>query len=210
MAGGYSAVTLAEDCDLTFCVHRAGYRIVHEMGAIAWTEAPDSWRGFMRQRFRWIYGTLQAGYRHIDSLFQLKWRAFAHFSLPSIFLFTVLLPLVSPVMDLFLLITVVETTLDVTMHPASYSLQSLGWGIGCYLFVFGLDALIALIAFRLEPKEDRWLLMYLPLQRFCYRQVLYVVILRALSSCLRGNAQGWNKLARVGSVAFASQEPESP
>jgi cellulose synthase/poly-beta-1,6-N-acetylglucosamine synthase-like glycosyltransferase len=204
--GGYSAATLAEDCDLTFCLHRAGYKIVHEMQAVGWTEAPDTWRGFMRQRFRWIYGTLQASYRHADTMFQHRFCAFAHFSLPSILLFTVLLPLVSPVMDLFLLVTIFETAFDIVMHPMSYSLQSMGWGVGSYLFVFGIDALIALLAFSLDPThEDRRLLAYLPFQRFCYRQILYLVILRALLSCLRGNAQGWNKLARVGSVTFGSQ-----
>jgi cellulose synthase/poly-beta-1,6-N-acetylglucosamine synthase-like glycosyltransferase/peptidoglycan/xylan/chitin deacetylase (PgdA/CDA1 family) len=203
--GGYSAATLAEDCDLTFCLHRAGYKIVHEMQAVGWTEAPDTWRGFMRQRFRWIYGTLQASYRHADTMFQHRFCAFAHFSLPSILLFTVLLPLVSPVMDLFLLVTIFETAFDIVMHPMSYSLQSMGWGVGSYLFVFGIDALIALLAFSLDPThEDRRLLAYLPFQRFCYRQILYLVILRALLSCLRGNAQGWNKLARVGSVTFGS------
>ncbi len=205
--GGYSAATLAEDCDLTFCLHRAGYKIVHEMRAVGWTEAPDTWRGFMRQRFRWIYGTLQASYRHADTMFQHRFCAFAHFSLPSILLFTVLLPLVSPVMDLFLLVTIFEAAFDIFMHPMSYSLQSMGWGVGSYLFVFGIDALIALLAFSLDPThEDRRLLAYLPFQRFCYRQILYVVILRALLSCLRGNAQGWNKLVRVGSVTFGSQD----
>jgi peptidoglycan-N-acetylglucosamine deacetylase len=120
------------------------------------------------------------------------------------------LPLVSPAMDLFLLVTVVEATLDILMHPTSYSLQSVGWGVGAYLFVFGIDVLIALFAFGLEPTEDRRLLAYLPLQRFCYRQILYVVILRVLLSCLRGDAQGWNKLARVGSVVFGSQAAASP
>jgi len=209
-AGGYSAATLAEDCDLTFCVHRAGYKIEHEMQAIAWTEAPDTWRGFMRQRFRWIYGTLQASYRHIDAMFQFRFRGFAHFSLPSIILFAVLLPLVSPAMDLFLLVTIVETTFDIVMHPTTYSLQSVGWGVAAYLFVFAIDALTALFAFSLEPNEDQRLLAYLPLQRFCYRQILYVVILRVLVSCLRGNAQGWNKLARAGSVTFGSQAKSPP
>jgi peptidoglycan-N-acetylglucosamine deacetylase len=209
-AGGYSSATLAEDCDLTFCVHRAGYKIEHEMQAIAWTEAPDTWRGFMRQRFRWVYGTLQASYRHIDTMFQFKFRGFAYFSLPSIILFAVLLPLVSPVMDLFLLMTVVEATFDMIMHPTTYSLEAIGWGVGVYLFVFAIDALTALFAFSLEPNEDNRLLAYLPLQRFCYRQILYVVILRVLLSCLRGNAQGWNKLARAGSVTFGSQAERPP
>lgn len=201
-AGGYSAATLAEDCDLTFCIHRAGYKIVHEMQAVAWTEAPESWRGFMLQRFRWIYGTLQAAYRHSDSIFQPGFGAFAYFSIPSILLFSILLPLVSPAIDLFLLITVIESIVDVLMHPASYSLQSVTWGVGFYLLIFWFDFLIALVAFSMEPNEDRRLLAYLPLQRCCYRQILYVVILRSLLCCFRGDAQGWNKLTRVGSAVF--------
>jgi peptidoglycan-N-acetylglucosamine deacetylase len=209
-AGGYSAATLAEDCDLTFCIHRAGYKIVHEMQAVAWTEAPESWRGFMRQRFRWIYGTLQAAYRHSDTIFQRRFGAFAYFSLPSILLFSILLPLVSPVMDLFLVVTVIGAIVDVLMHPTSYSLQSATWGVGLYLLVFWFDFLIALVAFSLEPNEDRRLLAYLPLQRCCYRQILYVVVLRALLCCVRGDAQGWNKLARVGSAVFGLRASASP
>ena len=53
-----------------------------------------------------------------------------------------------------------------------------------------------------RSNEQKQLIAYLPIQRVCYRQVLYVIIIRALLACLRGNAQGWNKLRRVGSVTL--------
>jgi peptidoglycan/xylan/chitin deacetylase (PgdA/CDA1 family) len=51
--GGVPAVTLAEDTDLTMAIIRAGWRVVYEESAIAWTEAPSSLRQLWRQRYRW-------------------------------------------------------------------------------------------------------------------------------------------------------------
>jgi cellulose synthase/poly-beta-1,6-N-acetylglucosamine synthase-like glycosyltransferase/peptidoglycan/xylan/chitin deacetylase (PgdA/CDA1 family) len=200
-AGGFSAATLAEDCDLTFSLHRLRYRIIHDMQAIAWTEAPESWRGFARQRFRWIFGTLQAAYRHTDALLEPKLNGFALITLPSVVLFSVILPLISPIVDLVLVFAICGGAFNVAMHPEAYSLGPTMWVVGAYGFVFLVDFFAAVLAFALEPNEQKKLLAYLPIQRICYRQVLYVIIIRALLACLRGNAQVWNKLIRVGSVS---------
>ena len=61
-AGGFAEETLAEDADLTLALLRLGYKIDYEEEAMAFTEAPDTVRGFVKQRFRWIYGTLQAAW----------------------------------------------------------------------------------------------------------------------------------------------------
>ena len=45
------------------------------------------------------------------------------------------------------------------------------------------------------------LLPLLVLQRFCYRQLLYVTALRAALAALKGHMLGWNKLIRTGRVA---------
>ena len=55
-AGGFSDLTLAEDADLTLAIRKLGYRVVYEEAAVALTEAPDTVRGFLRQRYRWMYG----------------------------------------------------------------------------------------------------------------------------------------------------------
>ena len=43
--GGFPSNTLAEDQDLTIMVQRAGYKVLFDQEAIAWTEAPDTHRG---------------------------------------------------------------------------------------------------------------------------------------------------------------------
>lgn len=203
-AEGFTTATIAEDCDLTFSLHRLGYQIVHDMNAIAWTEAPETWGAFARQRFRWIFGTLQATYRHSDALFKSKCDAFTLVTLPSVILFSVVLPLISPILDVTLLFAVCSALINAFMHPQAYSLQPTIWIVGSYVFIFVVDLFTALLAFAFEPSEQKSLMAYLPVQRFCYRQVMYVIIIRALLACLRGDAQSWNKLKRVGSVTFES------
>jgi peptidoglycan/xylan/chitin deacetylase (PgdA/CDA1 family)/spore germination protein YaaH/GT2 family glycosyltransferase len=63
-AGGFPPDTLAEDQDLTIAVQRAGWRVMYDQSAIAWTEAPQSVRQLARQRFRWAYGTIQCVWKH--------------------------------------------------------------------------------------------------------------------------------------------------
>src|SRR5205807_5357142 len=50
--GGFHVNTVAEDADLTMSILRSGLRVIYEDRALAYTEAPVSARGLMRQRFR--------------------------------------------------------------------------------------------------------------------------------------------------------------
>ncbi|HEY6798690.1 MAG TPA: glycosyltransferase family 2 protein [Kineosporiaceae bacterium] len=61
---GVSSATVAEDTDLTLALQAAGFRVVYEPEAIAYTEAPRTVRQLANQRFRWTYGTLQALWKH--------------------------------------------------------------------------------------------------------------------------------------------------
>jgi peptidoglycan-N-acetylglucosamine deacetylase len=129
-----------------------------------------------------------------------KWDGFALITLPSVILFTIALPLISPILDFFLVTAVVRGWVGLVMHPETYDLQPTLWVVATYCFVFLVDLFTAVLAFAFEPNEQKGLIRYLPIQRICYRQVMYVIIIRAFLACLRGNAQGWNKLRRLGSV----------
>jgi cellulose synthase/poly-beta-1,6-N-acetylglucosamine synthase-like glycosyltransferase len=72
-AGGITADTVAEDADLTIAIRRLGWRISYDEEAIAWTEAPETPGVLIRQRFRWTFGTLQAFWKHKDTLFRPKY-----------------------------------------------------------------------------------------------------------------------------------------
>jgi hypothetical protein len=54
-----------------------------------------------------------------------------------------------------------------------------------------IDALICVVAFALEKKEDWSLLAPLLLQRFYYRQMMYVVLFRSLVQAVQGRMVGW-------------------
>ena len=97
-AGGYHIDTVAEDADLTMALLRLGFRVEYEDMALAYTEAPTNANGLMRQRFRWSFGILQAVYKH-RGVFARK-GALGFVALPNIVIFQILLPLVSPLIDI--------------------------------------------------------------------------------------------------------------
>ena len=57
-AGGFTTDTLAEDCDLTIRILKAGYLVANEPMAIAYTEAPEPVMQFMKQRYHWRFGVM--------------------------------------------------------------------------------------------------------------------------------------------------------
>jgi hypothetical protein len=64
-----------------------------------------------------------------------------------------------------------------------------------------LDVATAIMAMSVERTGKVWrLLPLLILQRFCYRQLLYVIAVRVALTALKGTMVGWNKLLRSGRV----------
>ncbi len=181
-AGGYSHDTLVEDADLTLGLLRRGGVITYEPRAIGRTEAPESLAALWKQRFRWTYGTYQCLAKHRGALLRgtLGWVA-----LPNVLVFQVLFPLVSPIGDAALVLALVN---------GSWSAVLSG-----YLGFLAMDLLASVLAFRLDRKPLRWLPLLL-IQRFTYRQFLYLVSARAMLAVLLGSRHGWRKLERTASV----------
>ncbi|MBX7080673.1 MAG: glycosyltransferase [Nannocystaceae bacterium] len=181
-AGGYSHDTLVEDADLTLGLLRRGGVITYEPRAIGRTEAPESLGALWKQRFRWTYGTYQCLAKHRAALLRgtLGWVA-----LPNVLVFQVLFPLVSPIGDAALVLALVS---------GSWSAVLSG-----YLGFLAMDLIASVLAFRLDRKPLRWLPLLL-IQRFTYRQFLYLVSARAMLAVLLGSRHGWRKLERTASV----------
>jgi cellulose synthase/poly-beta-1,6-N-acetylglucosamine synthase-like glycosyltransferase len=199
-AGGFPADTLAEDQDLTLRIRRMGYNIGYEENAIAWTEAPDRLRTLAKQRFRWAFGTLQCMRKHVDALFRPKYGTLGFIALPNVWIFQILFPLISPVMDLMLCYTLIVAGVDRLTQPKGYSSTNLRQVLFYYAFFLAIDWVAACFAFLLEKKEHWRLLWWLFLQRFCYRQVMYYVMIKSVAVATRGAAVGWGKLDRKATV----------
>ena len=199
-AGGFTPLTLAEDADLTMEIRRLGYSIAYEEEAIALTEAPDTIRTFIRQRFRWMYGTLQAAWKHSDALLRPRYGSLGFVALPNIFIFQVFFPLVSPIMDLLMLGTLLVTGFNRWQHPAEFSADTMWRVLFYYAMFMAVELMAAVLAFALEPKENWRLLVWLFWQRFFYRQLMYYVAIKSTLAGLRGISVGWNKLERKATV----------
>ncbi|WP_419807559.1 glycosyltransferase [Sphingomonas sp.] len=199
--GGYPVDTLAEDQDLTIAVQRAGWRVTYDQHAVAWTEAPESFRGLAKQRFRWAFGTLQCLWKHSGAIGRSRPRGLGWIGLPQAILFQVLLAAISPIIDLALLISMVGTWLRVEEHGWAQTQTDLGRMLTFWLIFTAIDLLSGIIAFALERRE-RWRLLWLLVpQRIGYRQVMYYVVLKALVQAIRGPSVGWGKLDRTGRIA---------
>jgi len=208
-AGGYHVDTVAEDADLTMALLRNGYRVEYEDQALAFTEAPTSANALMRQRFRWSFGILQAIFKH-KKVFARK-GALGWVALPNILIFQILLPLVSPFIDVMFAVGVIWYFIQRHFHPDSTdpaSFQRLLIFFGAFLVIDFLASSLAFALERRQPeaREDAWLLSQVWLQRFAYRQVFSLVLFRTLKRAIQGLPFAWDKLDRTAAVKYVPAE----
>ncbi len=193
-AGGFSPDTVAEDTDLTMTIRRSGWKIDYEEEAVGWTDAPETASALVRQRFRWTFGTLQAFWKHRDTLGRKKYGTLGWIALPNVFLFQLLLPLFSPLIDLLFLGSLLLYGLSqfhFTHLPQIYTAADVQRSLVFFIGFMLIDFLTCVVAFTLERHEDWSLLWPLLLQRFYYRQMMYVVLFRAVMGAVQGKPVGW-------------------
>jgi cellulose synthase/poly-beta-1,6-N-acetylglucosamine synthase-like glycosyltransferase/peptidoglycan/xylan/chitin deacetylase (PgdA/CDA1 family)/spore germination protein YaaH len=213
-AGGITADTVAEDADLTIAIRRVGWRVAYDEEAIAWTEAPETAAQLIRQRFRWTFGTLQSFWKHRSTLFRPKHGTLGWIALPNIFVFQLALPLISPLIDLLFLgslslwaLQKLQLSWLPTIHATTGDLlRSVFFFIGFLL----IDVLTCVLAFALERKEDWTLLVPVLLQRFYYRQLMYVVLFRSVKEAVRGRPVGWRGVEPEAPAPRAPTAPPRP
>jgi cellulose synthase/poly-beta-1,6-N-acetylglucosamine synthase-like glycosyltransferase len=199
-SGGYPPDTLAEDQDLTIAVQRAGWRVAYDQTAIAWTEAPQSVRQLARQRFRWAFGTIQCVWKHRRVMRTGKPRGLAFVGLPQTIVFQLFFALISPIIDLALVLNIVSTVTSIHEHGYSAVKGDLQFVATFWLLFAAIDLTAGLIAMALERREDWRLMLWLIPQRFGYRQIMYYVVIKALVQAVRGPRVAWSSIARSGQV----------
>jgi cellulose synthase/poly-beta-1,6-N-acetylglucosamine synthase-like glycosyltransferase/peptidoglycan/xylan/chitin deacetylase (PgdA/CDA1 family) len=195
--GGVCGETLAEDTDLTLAIGRLGHRVVYAEDALAWTEAPSTLTGLWRQRYRWSFGTMQAVWKHKGAIVSRdpRQRRVGRRALPYMIFFQILLPIASPLIDLYALYGLVFT--DATRV------------IGFWLAFNAAQLIVAIVAFRLDhqPLRPLWAL---PLQQLVYRQLMYLVIIESTISALIGARAAWKHIPRTGDVELPHTTATEP
>ena len=194
-AGGFTTDTLAEDCDLTIRILRNGYTVRNCTEAIAITEAPETLKQFMKQRFRWSYGIMQSFWKNRDACFNPQYKGLGMVALPNILLFQIIMPLFGPFADLMFF-----TGLLINRHNTGSEQKIL-----LFYFIFLLvDAAVSITAYLFE-KEKMYKLVWLIPQRFVYRLLMYVVLFRSIRKAIKGETQAWGILKRTGNVLIVDK-----
>jgi cellulose synthase/poly-beta-1,6-N-acetylglucosamine synthase-like glycosyltransferase/peptidoglycan/xylan/chitin deacetylase (PgdA/CDA1 family)/spore germination protein YaaH len=186
-AGGFTYDTLAEDCDLTMRILKAGYIVKNCAEAIAYTEAPETVNMLLKQRFRWSFGVIQSFWKNKDALFNSKYKFFGLIGMPNILIFQIILPLFSPVADLLMIIGLCEG------NPGKI--------LTYYVAFIVVDFIVGIIAFWME-KEDFKKLWYIIPQRFIWRQLMYYILIKSVRRALKGELSGWGAVKRTGNVTI--------
>ncbi|MGB7553427.1 MAG: polysaccharide deacetylase family protein [Candidatus Korobacteraceae bacterium] len=202
-AGGYQHDTVAEDADLTMALLQAGYWVNYEDRALAYTEAPTKASGLMRQRFRWSFGIMQSVWKHRAAMKQkgaLGWVA-----LPNVIIFQILLPLVSPFIDIMFVVGAATYFVNKYFHPESANPASFHRLVVYFALFMVIDFIASAVAFTLERQQpggrrDFLLLGHVWLQRFAYRQLFSLVLIKTLKRAMEGGGFAWDKLERTASV----------
>lgn len=182
-AGGYSSSTLTEDADLTLTMLEQHKRIVYAPEARSITEAPERVGPLFQQRFRWSFGTLQCLWKHRHSFGR---RGLGLVALPNMLIFQVIFPVLSPIGDLVLILSLLRGDARAILTG--------------YCLFLAMDLTGSMIAFALD-RRSFWGIWVVLVQRFYYRQFMYVVTFKTLLAALRGRRHGWNKLERQATVA---------
>jgi cellulose synthase/poly-beta-1,6-N-acetylglucosamine synthase-like glycosyltransferase/peptidoglycan/xylan/chitin deacetylase (PgdA/CDA1 family) len=181
--GGFSTDTLVEDQDMTLTLLRAGKKVIYEPDAIAYTETPHTIKNFLKQRFRWVYGTMQCFWKHKHVVVERPGSAMSLIVIPNIFIFNILLPLAYPFADSALLFGLIFGQWQTLVLP--------------FVAFTTFDILYSLCGVWNEPSAWR-LMVAVPLQRVVYRQLLYYTVMRGVVRAVEGTGSTWNKFAKVG------------
>jgi len=189
-AGGFTYDTLAEDCDLTMRILKQGYVVRNCDEAIAYTEAPETLNGLLKQRFRWSFGVMQSFWKNKDALFNKKYKYFGMVGMPNILVFQIILPLFSPLADLMMIFGLFS--------------DKPGKIIAYYVGFVLIDFVVAILAFWMQ-KENYKKLVYIIPQRFIWRQLMYYVLFKSIRKALKGELSGWGALKRTGNVVMKKE-----
>jgi poly-beta-1,6 N-acetyl-D-glucosamine synthase len=183
--GGYDTDTFAEDADLTLKILAAGWRVVYEDRAVAWTEAPETLNALIKQRYRWTRGILQALLKRGSVLTSPQ--TFSTWLSVVMMLFeSILWPVMNVLGSLFFVAVALA-------YGASAYL------VGWWLLLTVLDVAAALHTVAME-QEDLALVPLAVVYRFFFVLLVDVTKLFATAEEFAQVEMGWGKLERLGRI----------
>ena len=196
LTGPLDEHTVGEDLELTWRVHKAGYRIAFAPHSLVYAESPSTPRGLWKQRVRWGRGLIQTTAMHPGLIGNPKYGTFGPY-----LVFNSFTQLVVPVLQIVALVvlTVLAALGDLTRVPSTFWLVVLFFGLP-------LAVVLLLVSVAVDGAwgdlRFAWTLPLWPL----YSVMMSCAMLWAMWLELRKAENRWNKLDRTGVVSITVEE----
>ncbi|MGD9131494.1 MAG: glycosyltransferase [Candidatus Bathyarchaeota archaeon] len=187
--GFYDRDTLTEDFDITVKLLKT-QRIVQALSdANVYTEAPVTWRDFMKQRTRWNRGTFQTIMKHRNVFGNPRFGYLRNLTFQYIILSMIFVPFVS-------VVSLIVIFLAVLMGHAFQVLSVMA------VFML-IQATYSFLAIMMDD-EDWKLAVYSPLFVMGYKEVRNFLKIRALFDVFSKREMKWGTLQRIGATETRS------
>ena len=198
--GGYEKETVGEDMEIVARLRRYGYerktpcRVAFLPDPVAWTEAPETWRGLASQRDRWYRGLAEVLWRHRRLLCNPRYGALGLVVFPYFFGVELLAPIVEGLGLMLLMVSIAAQAVDV-QFAILFFLAAYGYGLILSVMTLLFEELCYR---RYDRMRDRWwLLAWALLENLGYRQLTVLWRLRGLAKLLLGE-HDWGAMERRG------------
>lgn len=186
VVGRYSSDTFAEDCDVTLKILKAGWKVLYEPEAKAFTEVPETWLDLIKQRYRWTRGIIQSIRKHKDILFNPG----INFRATVIFWQMIYEALIWPAMNIFAHLFFILIAL-----PFGFSPLIVFW----WLQLLALDMTTALFSVACEEEQTK-LVPYAIIYRLFYIIVIDIIKAFAAVEEFLSLGMSWDKIERNGRI----------
>ena len=181
--GTYHKDTLVEDFDATVKVLKSGSVIQGSTKSTAYTEAPQSFHDFYKQRKRWYRGNLQVLVRHGETLFNPRYSFLYRIAFPFMIISMVILPIVG-------IVVVAASIYEIILGDWIFIAEMFG------LFML-LQTFMSALAVRID-REDPKLILFSPFLVLGYKQIVDVLLIKGTLETIFNAKTSWTSAKRIG------------
>jgi biofilm PGA synthesis N-glycosyltransferase PgaC len=198
--GGYNHKTVGEDMELVVRMRRymlernEPHRVTFIPDPLCWTEAPETYTIFRKQRSRWTRGTMETLWIHRKMMFNPKYKILGLLSMPYWLVFEYL----APIIELCGLLLTILFLIFGLINWQTFSLL--------VLFVYSFAVMFSMLALLTEEYTYKQYPKVADFRKFLWSAMLEPIIFHPYSvyAALRGNWEkikgnkGWGDMTRTG------------
>jgi len=184
-SGAYTKDTIVEDFDQTIKILKSGLTTQGSSRAVAYTEAPSTVHDFVAQRKRWYRGNIQVVQRHSNALINPRFGHLHKLSFP----YMIIGMFITPIIGFSAIASAIIASIlgDFVLVVEFISIFTI------------LHILTTALAIRID-EEDPKLLFHAVFLVFGYKQIMDVLLMRAIFEQLRKKEAIWTSAERVGAI----------